>query len=178
MKETRSASQILYGHLPQQTVDVKGGIWKVRSWKYKPVHEVDSEALSAELIRLAGAWEATGRDGKLVANLRAGANVQVRSLDRELGIWLDAFPRTWRCKSCARLLDGPRITCKCGSKGPHGQLPFVLFHDACGEIREPSYPRCPVHDDVRMRLPGTTSLREIELSCPVCNQSLRPHFLY
>lgn len=178
MKETRSASQILYGHLPQQTVDVKGRIWKVRSWKYKPVHEVDSEALSAELIRLAGAWEATGRDGKLVANLRAGANVQVRSLDRELGIWLDAFPRTWRCKSCARLLDGPRITCKCGSKGPHGQLPFVLFHDACGEIREPSYPRCPVHDDVRMRLPGTTSLREIELSCPVCNQSLRPHFLH
>lgn len=178
MKETRSASQILYGHLPQQTVDVKGGIWKVRSWKYKPVHEVDSEALSAELIRLAGAWEASGRDGKLVANLRAGANVQVRSLDRELGIWLDAFPRTWRCKSCARLLDGPRITCKCGSKGPHGQLPFVLFHDACGEIREPSYPRCPVHDEVRMRLPGTTSLREIELSCPVCNQRLRANFLH
>ena len=178
MKETRSASQILYGHLPQQTVDVKGGIWKVRSWKYKPVHEVDSEALSAELIRLAGAWEATGRDGKLVGNLRAGANVQVRSLDRELGIWLDAFPRTWRCKSCARLLDGPRITCKCGSKGPHGQLPFILFHDACGEIREPSYPRCPVHDEVRMRLPGTTSLREIELSCPVCNQRLRASFLH
>ena len=178
MKETRSASQILYGHLPEQTVDVKGRIWKVRSWKYKPVHEVDSEALSAELIRLAGPWEATGRDGKLVANLRVGANVQVRSLDRELGIWLDSFPQTWRCKNCTRLLDGTRIHCKCGSKGPHGQLPFVLFHDACGEIREPSYPRCPVHDEVRMRLPGTTSLREIELSCPVCNQSLPANFLH
>ncbi len=178
MKETRSASQILNGHLPQQTVDVKGGIWKVRSWKYKPVHEVDSEALSAELIRLAGPWEATGRDGKLVANLRVGADVQVRSLDRELGIRLDPFPGTWRCKSCARLLDGPRVPCKCGSKGPHGQLPFVLFHDACGDIRDPSYSRCPVHDEVKMRLPGTTSLREIELSCPVCNQSLQANFLH
>ena len=180
MKETRSASQILYGHLPEQTVDVKGGIWKVRSWKCKPVYEVDSEALSAELIRLTGPWEATDRDGKLVANLRAGASVQVRSLDRELGIWLNAFPQTWRCKNknCARLLDGPRTACKCGSKGPHGQLPFVLFHDACGDLREPNYPRCPAHGEARMHLPGTTSLREIKLSCPVCNRSLSANFLY
>lgn len=178
MKETRSASQILYGHLPQQTVDVRGGVWKVKSWKYKPVHEVDAEALSAELIRLAAPWEASGRDGRLVASLRAGANVQVRSLDRELGAWLEPFPKTWRCKNCSRLLDSPRARCKCGAIGPHGQLPFVLFHDACGDIREPSYPRCPAHDDVRMRLPGTTSLREIELSCPECNRTLRSNFLY
>lgn len=178
MKESRSASQILYGHLPQQTVDVRGGIWKVKSWKYTPVNEVDAEALSAELIRLAGPWEATGRDGNLVASLRAGASVQVRSLDRELGIWLEPFPRTWRCKSCSRLLDGPRERCQCGSVGPHGQLPFVLFHDACGDIREPNYPRCPTHDEVKMRLPGTTSLREIELSCPVCNRSLPSNFLH
>ena len=178
MKETRSASQILYGHLPHQTVDVKGGIWKVKSWNSKPVHEVDSEALAAELIRLAAPWEAASSDGKLVANLRSGANVQVRSLDRESGIWLDVFPRTWRCKRCKRLLDGPRRTCRCGSNGPHGQLPFVHFHDACGEIKEPRYPRCRIHNDVKIDFPGTTSLREIKLSCPICNHSLGNRFLY
>lgn len=178
MKETRSASQILYGHLPHQTVDVKGGIWKVKYWNAKPVHEVDSEALVAELIRLAAQWESAGSDGKFVANLRSGANVQVRSLDRESGIWLVPFPRTWRCKECKRLLDGPRRACRCGSNGPHGQLPFVHFHDACGEINEPRYPRCRIHNDVRMHFPGTTSLREIKLSCPVCNQSLSTGFLY
>ncbi len=180
MRDSRSASQILFGHLPQQTVDVRGGIWKVKNWKCTPVHEVDAEALAVELIKLARPWEETGRDGKFVAKLRAGANVQVRSLDRELGIWLEAFPRTWRCKRCRRLHDRPKATCKCGSKGPHGQLPFVLFHDACGEIREPSYPRCPTHDDVEMRLPGTTSLREIELKCPTpgCGTRLPSRFLH
>ena len=178
MKETRSASQILYGHLPEQTVDARGGIWKVRNWKYIPVHEVDVEALSAELTRLALPWEANGRDGRLVASLRSGANVQVRSLDRDSGIWLDSFPKTWRCKSCSRLLEGPRRPCKCGAQGPHGQLPFVLFHDACGDIRQPSYPRCPEHDDVKMFLPGTASIREIKLSCPVCNRVLKSNFLF
>ncbi len=30
MKEVGSGSQILFGHLPEQTVDAGGGIWKVK----------------------------------------------------------------------------------------------------------------------------------------------------
>ena len=180
MREYRSSSQILFGHLPEQTVDVRGGVWKIRSWRTTPVHDVDSETMRGELTRLAAPWEATGRDGGYGRLLRAGRNIQVKSLDPQAGVWLEAFPKTWRCKSCYRLLDGPRRKCTCGSKGPHGQLPFVLVCPACGDIREPYYPRCPKHGEAKMNLPGTTSLQEIKLSCPVqgCQIKLRSNFLY
>ena len=166
MKDQRSASQILYGYLPEQTVDVRGGIWKVKRWHYLPVNDVDDDALRTELIKRAAPWAITGRDGDLVDDLRRGSRLQVRSLDRDAGVWLEPFPLTWRCKKCSRLLNLPRMACSCGSRGPHGQLPFVLYHDECGAIRQPTFPRCPVHNDVRMILPGTTSLQEIRLECP------------
>ena len=178
MKEKRSASQILYGHLPQQTVDASGGVWKVQKWNTNPVHAVDIETLTAELIRLTIPWEANGCDGNFAKVLRSsGASVQVHALDRDAGIWVESFPKTWRCKNCARLLDSPKSNCKCGSANPPGQLPFILFHDACGAIREPSYSRCPLHNDVRMHLPGTASTQEIRLDCPECNRELPKHFL-
>ena len=176
MKDTRSASQILFGFLPEQTVDARGGVWKVRSWNTVAVHDVDTEELTRALVVNAASWEAAGRDGSFVEHLRGGRTVRVEALDREKGVTLDAFPRTWKCDNCNRLHETPHAKCDCGNIR-HGQLPFVLFHDACGDIRQPFYPRCPTHGQAKMNLPGTTSLYEIRLSCPVCNVQLRNSFL-
>lgn len=57
MKEFRSGSQILFGHLPEQTVDADGGIWKVKRWNDTKVEStIDTGALREELIRAASAW--------------------------------------------------------------------------------------------------------------------------
>ena len=179
MRDSRSASQILYGLLPQQTIDSRGGVWKVGYWLTEAVHDVDLDELRRALQLTAAAWESEALDGGFVAALRAGRSVRVETLDRKSGVRVAAFPRTWRCKSksCRRLHTSPREHCPCGSQGPHGQLPFVLFHDACGEIRDPFYPDCPEHHQVRMDLPGTTNLSEIRISCPLCSRDLGKSFL-
>ncbi|MEL6360450.1 MAG: hypothetical protein AAFR21_05150 [Pseudomonadota bacterium] len=176
MKDTRSASQILFGFLPEQTVDIKAGIWKVRNWNTYPVYDVDLDALRQALIANAGPWEAAKRDGNYVRYLRSGAKMRVETLDRDQGVYVEPFPRTWKCDNCNRLHDKPDTKCQCGSSR-HGQLPFVLYHDACGDIREPYYARCKIHKQARINLPGTTSLYEITLDCPVCNQKLSTQFL-
>lgn len=180
MKDSRSASQILFGFLPEQTVDVKGGIWKVAKWHANQIVDIDAEALRRALISAASPWEAAGLDGNFVKALRSGVDVRVHSLDRDRGVTVEAFPKKWRCKSekCGRLHDSPTAPCACKTKSRHGQLPFVLFHDACGEIREPYYPACPQHGQVRMRLPGTANPTEIKLSCPVCDRALTSAFLF
>ena len=178
MKDSRSASQVLFGLLPEQTIDARGGVWKVRSWHTKSVHDVDDDQLRRELVRCARPWEAEGTDGGFAVAMREGRALRVETLDREDGVRVDSFPRTWRCKVCRRLHESPRRRCECGSGGPHGQLPFVLVHDACGAIRPPYYPSCPQHGQARMDLPGTTNLSEIRLSCPVCRRDLGKGFLY
>ncbi len=176
MKDTRSASQILFGFLPEQTVDVKGGVWKVRKWHTESVHDVDGDALRAALITSASRWEATGRDGDYVRRLRKNARMRVEALDRDKGVLVESFPKTWKCGNCNRLHDSPNKQCRCGNSR-HGQLPFVLYHDACGDVRAPYYPRCPAHDDSRIHLPGTTSLYEIKIDCPECSRRLPTTFL-
>ena len=176
MKDTRSASQILFGFLPEQTVDVKGGIWKVKNWNTVAVHDVDTEKLVLALIANAAPWESEGKDGGYVGNLRRGRTVRVEELDREKGIRLEVFPCVWKCDNCNRLHEGPHANCDCGNSH-HGQLPFVLIHDACGGIKQPFYPRCQTHGQAKMELPGTTNLYEIRLSCPICNVDLLNHFL-
>ena len=176
MKDTRSASQILFGFLPEQTVDVRGGVWKVRNWNTVSVPDVDVESLRATLIANASPWEAEAKDGGYVRHLRGTASVRVEALDRDKGITVEAFPKTWKCDNCDRLHDGPNRRCRCGNT-KLGQLPFVLYHDACGTIREPWYPRCRAHDEARIRLPGTTSLYEIRIDCPECGARLPTTFL-
>ena len=102
VKDSRSASQILFGLLPEQTLDARGGVWKVRSWNTQSVHDVDVEELRRELARCAGPWEREGRDEGFVAALRQGRPVRVETLDRQDGVRVDPFPRTWRCKRCGR----------------------------------------------------------------------------
>ncbi len=182
MKDSRSASQILFGLLPHQTLDAKGNIWKVVSWKTVPVANVDPYELRRALERAAAPWAMAtpATDHGFVQALRQNREVRVQSLDRAGGVRVQPFPSWFRCKNktCNRLHKKQRERCPCGSKGPHGQLPFVLFHDACGEIREPHFRSCTACNQVSMRLPGTTNLSEIRLYCPQCSRDLGNAFLH
>lgn len=177
MKDSRSASQILYGFLPEQTVDVKGSVWKVDNW-HDPKFEkdVDLDTLRKELIRLATPWAVEGTDGGFVSNLENGRQIEVLSLDRKHGVALVPFPEAWICKHCKRVYTKFGSKCSCGYTGKKGQLPFVGYHDKCGKIRTPFIPKCKVHNDVRIIFPGTSTASEIKFECPTCNTLVRQGF--
>lgn len=172
MKEQRSASQVLFGFLPQQTVDLKGRIWRVVEWRQPLTLSVDHASLRAELIRVIGPWSATNSDSNYGRDLRQQREVTVLSLSRDNGVSVEPFPEIWMCKRCSRIARSALDPCRCG-QGRYGQLPFVHYHGDCGDLRAPFIPRCPQHDDVRVRLPGTASAAEIRFECPVCNRLLR-----
>lgn len=175
MQDQRSASQILFGLLPEQTVDLQGGIWKVKEWT-NPIREaIDDDSLRRELCRLASPWQAAGLDGGFVGELRSGHEIKVYSLNRENGVHVQPFPKLWMCRACNRLRKTPTAPCACGQRR-FGQLPFVGYHDGCGTIEEPFIRGCPQHDDVKVVLPGTMSAGEIEFRCPTCNNLLRKGF--
>lgn len=177
MRDTRSASQILFGYLPNQTVDLRGGIWKVREWR-TPFREsaVDIATLRRELRKHAGPWRASKKDGGFVTDLDRGRDVVVLRLDTRNGVELEPFPKVWLCKSCYRLHFNLNQDCVCGHKGRPGQLQFVGTCSECGALRAPYIRSCPVHHQVRVRFPGTASASEIEFSCPVCGDVLRKGF--
>lgn len=69
----RSASQIMFGHLPEQTVDIEGGIWKVSRWRFPRVESaIDLDALQEAVLVAARDWSAIARDGGLGEKLRSG----------------------------------------------------------------------------------------------------------
>jgi hypothetical protein len=176
MKVERSSSQVLFGFLPEQTVDLQGSIWKVDRWHTLPTtSRVDVVSLRNELRRLAGPWRAANRDGGFVTDLDRGRELTVLQLDKERGIEVAAYPRIWVCKRCSRISNDSSHPCRCGSS-KFGQLPFVGYCKECGDLRPPYIPRCRQHNDVRIRWPGTSSAREIVFSCPSCNAELRRGF--
>lgn len=176
MTETRSASQILFGYLPEQTVDLRGGIWKVREWHTVREPNVDLGTLRRELRRLVAPWRATQEDGGYGVDLDRHRDLVVMRLDRHNGVELEPFPKVWLCKGCKRILQRPEQKCACGHAGHPGQLQFVGVCSACGTIRQPFIPRCPEHQQVRVSFPGTSSAGEIEFDCPTCSRSLRKGF--
>lgn len=177
MKETRSASQILFGFLPEQTVDLRGGVWKVKDWRHPEVrNEIDSTSLRREVVRQANPWRFAGMDGGYVTHLEAGAPITVLTLDENNGVEVEPFPKSWICKACKRVHDTPDAICPCGAKGQKGQLFFVGYHDKCGTLRAPWIPKCPEHRQVRIVFPGTSSATEIRFECPVCERELRKGF--
>lgn len=176
MREMRSGSQILFGHLPEQTVDADGGIWKVRNWNDAKIETaVDPSALREELIRAAYPWSDTKEDDGFVDDLHKQRTVKVKSLNRDSGIWCELFPRLWMC-TCKRLHDERSSPCPCGTKRPRGQLPFVGYHDVCGSIKTPYVKKCPQHGQRAVRLPGTASATELLFYCPVCSITLQRGF--
>lgn len=177
MRETRSASQILFGHLPEQTIDADGGIWKVKRWNDpKLISAIDSGALREELIRAAYAWKETNEDGGFVDDLFSQRNVKVKSLNRDEGVWCEPFPRLYLCQKCKRLHERAMGKCECGSTRRRGQLPFVGYHDACGAIKTPFVTKCPTHGQRAVRIPGTASAAELVFYCPVCEDFLQRGF--
>jgi hypothetical protein len=177
MKEMRSNSQILFGHLPEQTVDAAGGIWRVRRWTDARVESaIDPQALREELIRAAFPWSAEGEDGGFVADLLRNRAVRVKSVNTERGIWCEPFPRLYLCRKCMRLHDIPTGKCQCGSTTRRGQLPFVGYHQACGALKTPYVKKCPKHGQRAVRLPGTASATELIFFCPVCNDIIHRGF--
>lgn len=180
MIEERSASQILFGYLPDQTVDVNRQVWRVRYWKYaKEERNVDTEALRRELYRLAAPWALTGKDGSFAQDLiERRANVVVKSLDRSHGVELEPFPRTWICPNskCRRLHGSHDAKCPCGISGKKKSLHFVGYCSECGDLKEPFVRRCPTHNQVRVTFPGTAKGAELLFSCPLCNTVLSKGF--
>jgi hypothetical protein len=178
MTEKRSVSQILFGYLPQQTVDIRGGIWKVESWRGALSEgNIDGPSLRRELCRIARSWQAEGRDGDFVRDLeQRGIGIQVRSLDRGRGVELRPFPKVWFCRTCRRLHPKFDARCKCGSSERKGQLQFVHYCEDCAELREPFIPYCKEHKESRITFPGTASGKEILFDCPTCGRRLREGF--
>lgn len=179
MKETRSASQILFGYLPEQTVDLRNGIWKVKDWRHPKVRsEVDAASLKRAIVRQANLWRAKEMDGGFVAHLESGAPITVLTLDENNGVEVEPFPKWWICKQCKRMFDTVDAICPCGSKGQKGQQFIVGYHDKCGNIRAPWIPKCQEHKQVRICFPGTSSAREIRFECPVCNKVIQQGFSF
>ena len=176
MKEYRSASQISFGFLPEQTVDLRGKVWKVKEWTDARPRSVQVENLRQELEHQIGPWAATGKDGKYFEHLKASYPVRLLSLNRESGVRVERFPQSWICKSCNRLYQSSEPSvCECGQKR-FGQLPFVGYHKECGTIRTPYIRPCPKHGQLRCVLPGTARAQEIRFSCPICNMELQKGF--
>lgn len=176
MKDSRSASQVLFGFLPEQTVDLKSGVWKVKDWR-RPLfnNDIDEDSLRREIIRQASPWRAANLDGGFVNQLEGKGKISVVTLDPANGVEVEPFPRLWVCKGCNRVHDTPDAKCKCRATAK-GQLFFVGFHDRCGALREPWVPKCPTHKERRVKFPGTASAAEIIFDCPTCSQVLRKGF--
>lgn len=176
MKARRSASQVLFGFLPEQTVDLEGGVWKVKNWR-NPIERVavDVRKLSREIRRHAREWRDAGLDGGYVHDLERGADLKVLTLDREAGVYVEPFPKLWHCKRCRRISSDFGATCPCGApRGTgKGQLPFVGYCSQCGAIKQPWIPTCPQHGERRVNWPGTASAREIVFDCPQCNRPIQ-----
>ncbi|MBL1141443.1 MAG: hypothetical protein HND53_05355 [Proteobacteria bacterium] len=177
MRAERSISQILFGYLPQQTVDLYKNVWKVKNWR-EPKNEssIDISTVKNALKRAATPWRLTNNDGGYCMDLERGFPLKVLLLDRENGVYVEPFPQTWMCRKCKRIHRNADSRCQCGYSGKLGQLPFVGYHPECGAIVSPWIPQCKEHKQVRVILPGTSSASEIKFECPICEKLIRKGF--
>lgn len=177
MRETRSTSQILYGFLPQQTVDLQGDVWKVREWRNAlRVSNVDDETLRRELLRLVHPWEVAQNDNYLGRVLRRNEPVRVLEVNPENGVEVEPFPNQWVCRACKRMHTTPDAKCQCGAQALTS-FHFVGYHDQCGALKEVPLPRpCPQHGQRAVRFPGASASADLRFECPVCRRLLRKGF--
>jgi len=166
----RGASQVLFGLLPGQTADLDGQIWKVAHWLDPVSLPLDQDAVRAALLGAIAPWSATSNDGGVESELRSRTTVDVVGLNMDRGVLVEPFPQQWRCKSCGSIVRSREEHCSCGGQS-RAQMQFVTYH-ACGASGEPFLPRCPAHNAVAVRLPGTATARELRFSCPRCHLAL------
>lgn len=174
MRVDRGASQILFGMLPNQTVDLEGSVWKVTHWADPVPLALDQTAVRMALLEAIAPWALQGHDGGLDGELRGRAPVEVVQVNKDRGVVVEQFPRLWRCRVCGRLTTERVQRCRCGSTGI-AQMQHVSYH-TCGALREPQLPRCRTHQAVAVRLPGTAAAREMYFFCPDCQLPLSRGF--
>jgi hypothetical protein len=167
---TRSGSQILRTFLPQQTADLKGGIYKVAEWSGPVPIQVDRDIIARRLLREITPWARAHTDNGFAADLRAGASIEVVELDDRRGVQVECYPEVWLCRNCRRIGKDRSKACRCGTKR-WGQLHFVGFH-RCGALFQPWIRRCPQHDDVMLISPRSAQAKDIRFVCPDCNLEL------
>lgn len=172
MREMRSRSQILFGFLPEQTVDLAGRVWKVKEWQDSIRKAFDDASLRQALRLQAAPWAAKGTDGSFVNDLIRGFTLEVRGLDKDAGVRVEPFPRLWVCNRCQVLSTTDQSACPSCKGKKWGQFHFVGYHE-CGTLRSPFVPKCPEHKLVRVIFPGTASAAEIKFVCPVCHKQIR-----
>ena len=174
MRVERGASQILFGLLPAQTVDLEGGVWQVSRWADPIPIPIDQATVRDALVQAIAPWQASQNDGGVSAELYRHAPIQVVSVNEDRGVVVEPFPKQWRCRQCNRIETSSSQPCQCGA-GRFAQMQFVAFH-RCGRIREPRLQRCPTHRQVAVRLPGTAAARELYFYCPICDRRLSNGF--
>ncbi len=170
MRVERGASQILFGLLPGQTADLQGRIWRVAQWLDPVPIALDREAVRAALLGSIAPWSDNGMDDGLERLLRSGNNFEVVGLNMDRGVLVEPFPEQWRCKQCGSIARSRDARCSCGGRS-RAQMQFVTYH-TCGASTEPVIPRCPTHNAVAVRLPGTATARELRFFCPTCRNQL------
>lgn len=163
----RSGSQIMRTFLPDQTVDLRGDIYRVAEWSAPIAIEVDTDLVRRHLRQEVGAWTAHDNDGGMGDDLQRNASVEVVELDERRGVLVERYPQVWLCRDCKRIGKSAERQCRCGSR-KWGQLHFVGIHD-CGAITEPWIKRCAEHDDVKVVIPKSAKAGDIAFVCPVCN---------
>lgn len=171
MKAERQASQILFGFLPGQTVDLNGKVWKVTRWNEAVDVQFDQAGLRRALLEASAPWcgSPDKHDG-ICAELQRGGQVDVVKLNRRLGVEVETFPHIWRCRRCGRLSNRPTGQCGCGAES-RSQLHYVQYH-SCGLLQEPTLERCKTHGEVAMNLPGSAAVRDLRFFCPVCDRNI------
>lgn len=163
----RSGSQILRTFLPQQTVDLRGGIFRVKEWPGAALIPADADVVRRRVLREIAPWETAKTDGGLAGDLRGGARIEVVALDLDRGVTVERYPEVWLCQVCKRIGKRRDTDCRCGSRR-WGQLHFIGFHE-CGAVTEPWIKRCPSHDDVRLVSPKSAKASDITFECPTCH---------
>ncbi len=173
MKDYRSSSQVIFGFLPEQTVDLKGKIWKVKHWRMPfRLSGVDTEILREGILMRAIEWERNNKDYKnFLSLLRKGVLVEAYALDDENGVEVNEFPNQWICNTCKQFHDQYEVQCGCGST-KKGQIPFVAYHE-CGVLKEITIPKCPKHKQAKIQLPKAASLADIIFCCDKCEWKVR-----
>lgn len=164
---SRSGSQILRTFLPDQTVDLRGDIYRVAEWSAPRPVEVDTDLVRRHLIRAIDPWIANGTDNGMGEGLLRNEPIEVVELDERLGVTVERYPQVWLCRICKRIGKSIDKPCRCRQR-KWGQLHFVGIHD-CGAITEPWIRRCAEHDDVKVVIPKSAKAGDITFVCPVCN---------
>lgn len=173
MRAQRSPSQILFSLLPEQTVDLGRRIWKVDKWLDPLPLPLDANSVRRRLLAALDPWGRASppQDNNATNELRGFHSLEVVGLNRDRGVHVELWPQLWRCTRCGRLGSKRTGTCKCGATN-RGQFHFVGYHE-CGHLSQPWAPSCPTHNELAVKTPGSSKVKDLLFYCPVCQRDLQ-----